>query len=438
MTFSKKILPALTACFIFFIALEVGLNLIAPIYRKINFIAPDPGKYTVLVLGESTSTDLATQNLRSWVKQLKEMLPTVNGAEPQFEIVNLSEPGITTTILLSKLTDYLKSGHPQLVISMMGINDSPHIWYRQLSLIQNENRPFQLKTIRLLKVLLSYQRLESAQKTVSESPEIQKPAKPQLDYPDIDKLLKKLQLTKQGSAAYNEILQGIDEYLSLKPDNQKAQFLGYLAFRLSPADDRLEGYAKSYELLKKSVSFNASEGRRLELSLSLAMRMKRKSDCKFLVQQAMKQGARISPTSLSRLAVCNPEDKEFINAVLEKDNPAFIFDESGRIPTSENYKSIFNLLTSRNICWIAMSYPNRDLRNAILQLNELPESGTKFFTIENKKAFTEAQNAEGYDGLFMDRFAGDFGHLTEKGANIIAQNVLNKIQQLKDGHLCGL
>jgi len=43
--------------------------------------------------------------------------------------------------------------------------------------------------------------------------------------------------------------------------------------------------------------------------------------------------------------------------------------------------------------------------------------------VDNQDLFLDAVEKEGYRAYFIDRFAGDFGHCTEKGNRLLARNI---------------
>jgi hypothetical protein len=47
--------------------------------------------------------------------------------------------------------------------------------------------------------------------------------------------------------------------------------------------------------------------------------------------------------------------------------------------------------------------------------------------IDNETVFREAVSRDGYDAVFVDRFAGDFGHGTRRGNELIARNLLETV-----------
>jgi hypothetical protein len=47
--------------------------------------------------------------------------------------------------------------------------------------------------------------------------------------------------------------------------------------------------------------------------------------------------------------------------------------------------------------------------------------------VDNEKIFKDAVKKEGYQAYFRDIFAGDFGHCTDKGNQLLAGNIADAI-----------
>ena len=47
--------------------------------------------------------------------------------------------------------------------------------------------------------------------------------------------------------------------------------------------------------------------------------------------------------------------------------------------------------------------------------------------VDNEKIFKEALNVSSYRDYFVDMFGGDFGHCTEPGNRLLAENIGNTI-----------
>jgi hypothetical protein len=58
----------------------------------------------------------------------------------------------------------------------------------------------------------------------------------------------------------------------------------------------------------------------------------------------------------------------------------------------------------------------------------LGENGDIIF-VDNGPIFREAVRKFGYDAIFHDKFAGQFGHCTEKGNRLLAKNIAGAIAE---------
>jgi hypothetical protein len=85
--------------------------------------------------------------------------------------------------------------------------------------------------------------------------------------------------------------------------------------------------------------------------------------------------------------------------------------------TRKSYQRMGLALRSRGIVWIAMQYP---LRRAA-KLRELTADFPEAVLVENRENFLEAARRAPSAKLFVDRFAGDFGHCTRDGYELIAE-----------------
>ena len=94
--------------------------------------------------------------------------------------------------------------------------------------------------------------------------------------------------------------------------------------------------------------------------------------------------------------------------------------------TTINYLKLYNICNNDNIQLIAMQYPVRSIK----PLKEMLKfcDGTIF--ISNEENFKQALKTHKIEEIFNDRFAGDFGHCTELGNTLIAENVAETILKL--------
>lgn len=87
--------------------------------------------------------------------------------------------------------------------------------------------------------------------------------------------------------------------------------------------------------------------------------------------------------------------------------------------TMKNYRRIAEDLRTAGILHCAIQYPMRDVRDLQKILADQP--GVMY--IDNQHSFIRAVGENGYDTLFIDNFAGDFGHCTKEGNRLLAENV---------------
>lgn len=90
--------------------------------------------------------------------------------------------------------------------------------------------------------------------------------------------------------------------------------------------------------------------------------------------------------------------------------------------TRERYEALRNELQARGIPLVAVQYPARRVEALERMLGDDP--GVIY--VDNG-SFRQLAEADGYEKYFYDRFAGDFGHLTELGNELLATNVARAI-----------
>lgn len=89
----------------------------------------------------------------------------------------------------------------------------------------------------------------------------------------------------------------------------------------------------------------------------------------------------------------------------------------------ENLKKIVEKIEKKRIPLAIVQYATRD--GSIIK--KMLEPFDHFEVIESKNEFSEAFKTHSYDDLFIDNFAGDFGHASKLGNSIIARNIAHYI-----------
>ncbi len=91
----------------------------------------DRRQIRILVLGESTSAPNPTDGVDlSWPAQAKSLLQA-STPEYEFEIINLAKPGTSTAFLAEELFRRFDELRPDILVSMMGVNDQMALALRE-------------------------------------------------------------------------------------------------------------------------------------------------------------------------------------------------------------------------------------------------------------------------------------------------------------------
>lgn len=103
--------------------------------------------------------------------------------------------------------------------------------------------------------------------------------------------------------------------------------------------------------------------------------------------------------------------------------------EYPNIRANEIYKQILKKLTDKNIKVICMQYP---VRNVELLKNMLKNESyyKEIEFISNEKNFKDLLKKKKFNEIFTDQFAGDFGHYTQEGSVLIAENVTAVLEKI--------
>ena len=94
------------------------------------------------------------------------------------------------------------------------------------------------------------------------------------------------------------------------------------------------------------------------------------------------------------------------------------------VETKTNYLKLERITRANGIKLVCMQYPMRDPASLIEMLGEKGES---VLFVSNNDNFRKALKKHGYWYYFCDSFAGDFGHCTEEGNRLIAENLSDEI-----------
>lgn len=154
---------SLLTFFFCLIGFELSLRILGQVYNPIDSESwiKDKEKKRILVIGESTTETQYEDDIPiSWPEELERKL---NSSKPDkmFKVYNVGLSGTTSLMVLSRMDEYLLTYNPDIVITMIGLNDK---WLmRDTKLRYSETLLFkikyQFKRLRLVKFLTWYYEL---------------------------------------------------------------------------------------------------------------------------------------------------------------------------------------------------------------------------------------------------------------------------------------
>lgn len=125
----------------------LGERILAAQESRNEILPKDAQSIRILTLGESTTADFygeeSRETVQAWPRQLEVKLAEQGAG---VRVYNLGRTATTTSGILSRLPEQLDQYRPQIVISMMGINDSVSFlnenapWWKQLRVVKLSRR----------------------------------------------------------------------------------------------------------------------------------------------------------------------------------------------------------------------------------------------------------------------------------------------------------
>ncbi len=481
-SFSLRIGLIFFGLFLTVIILEVGLRfggfaiLTVQEYKNQQSIRKK-GVYRIMCLGESTTQEQYPPFLEEKLNQSETGI--------KFSVIDRGKVGTRTEVILSELEANLDKYKPDMVIAMMGVNDNGrHMPVEEASFLKKDMIWRSLKIYKLVKFLwlrleTKYEeaglffRAEGQFKNMHESSRHQRKAA--------------LQKTLNGDSGYEAASQTrSDNYGSgLDPHNfsyaQMGQFRsdkksfadfeqwGKKAIELKPDDDSLymqlgwlyddhldfvkaeHAYRKAMELnpLNEIVRVNlgqvyVQQGRYAEAEQCFKETLELNSDNSsaldalgnlygfqgrfYEAEPLFKRAIKLEPDNwwlCGRLALVYSAmgGRKRFNLYTEKANGLRnrIYDPV----TINNYQRLKRALDRRKIHLVCVQYPMRNVSPLEDIFKE--DGGADVVFVDNEKIFKDAVEREGYKAYFRDMFAGNFGHCTDNGNRLLAENIADVI-----------
>ncbi|NQS90464.1 tetratricopeptide repeat protein [Patescibacteria group bacterium] len=475
-SFRQRIILVLFGLFLFFVLLEASLRLGGFIllsmqeHRNLQSIK-QKSTYRILCLGESTTQGQYPQFLEQVLNQ--------HNIGVRFSVVDKGMGSTNTPKILSQVESYLNEYHPDTVVTMMGINDEgEHIPFEVVTtskgmLLIRSFRAYKLTRLLWLHILTKAKEVgfykpnedrRSSGKVQTYLPEIGLKE----DYAESilteDSFKKAIELNPKNDNAYVglgwlykdqgklvESEQAFKKATELNPKNDSA-YVGLLgqvyrdqvkypeaelvfkkAIELNPKNDnayvglgwiyRGQGkFSQAEDSFKKAIGFNPKN------YLAYA-------ELGWLYRD---QG-KFSPAedSFKKAMGLNPKNDNAYRAILglyeEIGKPELAKEYAKKVNASRlkyyssitvnSYHKLKAILDKRGIKLVCAQYPMRSMQ----PLKKIFERDEGIIFVDNESVFKEALRKSGYQEYFSDMFGGDFGHCTQKGNRLLAQNIADTI-----------
>ena len=389
------------------------------------------GAYRILCIGESTTADIGQG---SYAQYLQERL---DSSGRKFTVMNKGIPAVNSAVILKQLEYNLDKYKPDMVITMIGINDnrSPLLESRKLDF----NKVF--SRFRLYKLF------QFAAEGICNKLLVYK-AEHNMDFLDkSDNYYFNLGQKYRYNCLYDEAELFFEKAIQQDPDNEEIYIeLGRL-YRMRGPD-----YKASEDKLKKAIAINPDNSGAYRQLGATYMRLGRAD----LAREMLIKSLQAMPNDYwagLKLAVMYIDESEYEKAqellikiknaypyqpqsynilsilyekISEPDlaKECYLNSQKWQIAglsqeTVVNYNAIKDIILSRNIKLVCMQYALRNieaLKNVFYNQDDI-------VFIDNDSIFRKAVVEGSYSEYFSDIIAGDFGHCTVKGNQLMARSI---------------
>lgn len=436
----KKFLLILIGIILSLIILELSINLVGKTiyfyqqYKSKNLLK-NKSQYTIICIGESTTAN-------DYPIQLQQLL---NEQYPnKFSVIDCGIEGTHLDILLNSLDNNIKKYNPNIAICMMGINDS--LTSLTDSKFLQRNKKTNLKIYKLFLLLKEHIQKTFKANKVYLSDEINnlKSTTPNFfingDYINAEKeykeILKNQPLNEE--IFFNLFILYYKNYIPYSKkdlyklackalDNnfkfEKAMYYKYIIEYYIEANNT--DLAKEY-ILKAIKDENINSTDFFSVLYSSIKNYLNSEMNKLILEKINKE---TTEESYGFMAINNLIKKDYINA-----NKYFKLSDELRLHfpnmhTYNLYKLIVKKLTDNNIKVICMQYPMLSIEPLKQQLSN-EKYYNKITFLSNEQIFKEKLKQVPFYYLFIDQFGGSFGHCTNEGNLLIAENIVKKLKEI--------
>ena len=480
--FWQKIVLVLFGLIVTVIILETGLRLggfiLLSLQEYKNRLAlKQKGAYRIMCLGESTTAD--SVKINSYPRLLDHILNQRN-VGITFSVINKGVIGTNTLNILNNLESNLDEYRPDLVVVMMGVNEDLD-YIRRPQGLQSDKWAGFIKSFRIYN-LFYFLRLhlfpqarssplstgiykdwnssgiinqhdqkaqsghEASQLSVYENPKDEPVviSKEGEYYRQIGDSYWHSGDISKASQSYSKALesdpQNFQLYWSLGMTYRKlgklpeAETVFKKAIEFSPNNPEAyynlgEIYIENQDIIKavaclnKAIEVNPAHPRGYLIMAWVYLQQKKFSEAEAILRKAVTVNPNNDYLWGGLAAVYSQKGqsqlseecyKKALEIRMTRYNPN----------TRDNYLKLYQILKKRKILLVCMQYA---MRNVNSLKNLFGDEAKDIVFVDNELTFKKAVAKDGYDKYFVDIFGGDFGHCTEEGNRLLAENVARVI-----------
>ena len=472
MSLKQKICIIICGVIVSLIFLELGLRIGGDVllflqkHRNMELIKKSENALRILCLGEST-TFLGRSN--AWPAQLETILNKRNKGI-RYVVINGGVPQINTDFILDHLEENLSKYHPDIVITMMGVNDG------KSDSIAYDNRRIQkivqlLKTSRVCRLTIFLWKQGVLLSKINVFNPTQKANFRITNYVNQPNIIKQ-QRQKQGGTdetplnndkdyielgwqyrnqgKYSEAAEIFRKAVEINPKNERAYIGLGTQYMLQGNTDQAETmYKKAIEIaplsydayfhlgwlyryyqrkyqevsrvFNKAIEINPKNYQPYFELGGFYFLQKDYAQAEKYIQMAMA----LEPQAdifglLAQIYLAQRKDKlaeEYFNKAnvsrIENYNPM----------TLHNYNKLKDIVFQKGLKFFCVQYPVRSVES--LKNFFINSEGIIF--VNNEVVFKDVIFLENYAKYFTDVYGGDFGHCTPEGNRLLAENIANVI-----------
>lgn len=384
----------------------------------------DAKRIRIVALGESTTAPLSGP---AWPEFLEQELNKRAGRDA-YRVYNLGVSGSNSSAIYRRLTTEVMSLRPDMVITMMGVND---IKYLALPASVPTWRSYiqdRIRTTRLYKLVAILARLMSGH--------TMRALTQQALSCKADEMGDSVWLQK-SLPAYEAIIKNI------YPDRYVGQFSNN--FDDQAAEKVLKEFLRKYPLSYQAYEVLVDHYASRSMWPEVVTWTRNYKDAKALMHTCVMVNPKIHTQSKDVVTRHIEDIGIFMDSLsviaqrmlVEKSRGDWAYYEAikakigtqgkpSNFNTAEIYRNIYKYLQQRDVTYIAMQYPLLSVRT----IQDMFPFDSEVVFVSNELNFQNALKTISYDDMFVDSFAGVFGHTTAFGSQMIASRAADVIWEV--------